>query len=165
MLTVDERLASQKSRLVALRIAGLTLRMMENLRQPFKDYESGMILIAIAAILGEKLTRTSLERDLQDLAKPIPDALLTTCNINSIAAATGINRETARRKVNKLIAAGLLQRSEDGSIRFSPGFPQRVEPSAMTRAQLEALVRTANDLVRDGVLTLSNQARPVASRY
>ena len=35
----------------------------------------------------------------------------------------------------------------------------------MTRAQLEALVRTANDLVRDGVLTLSNQARPVASRY
>ena len=112
MLTVDEATASQKSRLVALRIAGLTLRMMENLRQPFKDYESGMILIAIAAILGEKLTRTSLEPELQDLARPIPTALLTTCNINSIAAATGINRETARRKVNKLIAAGLLERAE-----------------------------------------------------
>ena len=158
MLTVDEATASQKSRLVALRIAGLTLRMMENLRQPFEDYESGMILIAIAAILGEKLTRTSLEPELQDLARPIPTALLTTCNINSIAAATGINRETARRKVNKLIAAGLLERAEGGSIRFSPGFSQRQEPSAMTRAQLDALVRIANELMRDGVLTLFSQA-------
>ena len=75
-----------------------------------------------------------------------------------IAAATGINRETARRKVNKLIAAGLLERAEGGSIRFSPGFSQRQEPSAMTRAQLDALVRIANELMRDGVLTMSSQA-------
>ena len=48
--------------------------------------------------------------------------------------------------------------SEGGSIRFSPGFSQRQEPSAMTRAQLDALVRIANELMRDGVLTLSSQA-------
>jgi len=155
MLAVDEKSASEKSRLVALRISILTLRVMENLRRPFKDYESGMILIAIAAIVGERLTRTGLERELQDLAKPIPAALLTRCNINSIAAATGINRETTRRKVNKLIAAGLVARAEDGSIGFSTGLSQREETSVMVRAQLETLTKTVNDLLREGVLTPS----------
>jgi predicted transcriptional regulator len=156
MLFVHEKSASEKSRLVALRISILVLRVMENLRRPFKDYESGVILVAIAAIVGERLTRTTLERDLQTLATPIPTTLLTKCNVHSIAAATGINRETTRRKVNKLIAAGLLERAEDGSIRFSPGFSQREEPSAMIRAQLETVIRTVNELVREGVVTSSD---------
>ena len=153
MLAVDARAASEKSRLVALRMSILMLRLIESWRQRFKDYDSAMILLAIGAIVGERLTRTPLEPDLQDLARPIPKELLTPCNINSIAAATGINRETARRKVNKLIAAGLVERAPDGSIGFSPGFTQRQEPAAILRSQLETTIRTVNDLLRDGVLT------------
>jgi len=156
MLSVDDKSASEKSRLVALRVSILSLRLMENWRRPFTDYDSAMILLAIAAIGGEKLTRTRLERELQNLAEPIPPARLTPCNISSIAAATGINRETTRRKVNRLSAAGLVVRAKDGSITFSPGFSQREEPYAIVRAQLETLTRTTNELLRDGVLRYSN---------
>jgi hypothetical protein len=155
MLSVDDTSARNKSRLVALRISILTLRLMENWRRPFKDYDSAMILLGIAAISGEKLTRSPLEHELQDLAKPIPADRLTPCNINSIAAATGLNRETTRRKINKLIAAGLVARAEDGSISFSAGFSQRDEPGAIVRTQLETLTRITNELVRDGALRWS----------
>ena len=159
VLVVDVKSASDKSRLVALRVAMLSLRLMENWRRPFKDYDSGMILLAIAVIVGEKLTRTTLERELLDLAQPIPHERLTKCNINSIAAATGINRETARRKVKRLMAAGLVDRADDGSISFSPGFSQRKEPGAIVRSQLEIVTRIINELVRDGVLTWAD-SRP-----
>jgi len=40
-------------------------------------------------------------------------------NINSIAEATGMNRGTSRRKVNRLLASGLIERAVDGSITIS----------------------------------------------
>jgi hypothetical protein len=157
VLSVDDKIAREKSRLVALRIAILSLRSMENWRRPFTDYDSIVIVLAIAAISGEKLLRTTLEPEFQDLASPIPPDRLTPCNISSIAEASGLNRETTRRKVNRLLAAGLIQRSADGSISFTPGFSQRSEPIALVRAQLEILNRTANELVRDGVLKWSSR--------
>ncbi len=152
MLSVNDKAAREKSRLVALRIAILSLRLMENWRRPFTDYDSAMILLAIAAIGGEKLTRTMLEREFQNLAEPIPRDRLTPCNISSIAEATGINRETARRKINKLIEAGLVERADNGSITFTPGFSQRQEPMTIVRIQLETLNRITNELIREGVL-------------
>ena len=157
MLAVNDRAAREKSRLVALRIASLSLRLMENWRRPFSDYDSAMIVLAIAAISGEKLTRTTLERELQNLAEPIPRDRLTPCNISSIAEATGINRETARRKINRLIEAGLVERASDGSITFSPGFSQREEPTTIVRIQLDTLNRITNELIREGVLNYSNR--------
>lgn len=155
MLSVDNTLAAEKSRLVTLRIASLTLRLMENWRQPFKDGDSIMILLAIIVISGEKLTRAKLEPEFQNLAKPIPQDRLTPCNLNSIAAATGLNRETTRRKVNSLAAAGLVVRGDDGSVSLGPGVPQRKEPAAIVRAQLETLRRTMNELLREDVLIWS----------
>jgi hypothetical protein len=152
VLAVDDKIAQEKSRLVALRIAILSLRSMENWRRPFSDYDSIVIVLAIAAISGEKLLRTTLEPEFQNLARPIPRQRLTPCNISSIAEATGLNRETTRRKVNRLLAAGLIERSAGGSINFTPGFSQRSEPMTLVRAQLDILNRTANELVRDGVL-------------
>jgi hypothetical protein len=130
---------------------------MENWRRPFRDPDSAMIVLAIAAIVGEKLTRTFVDTDLQDLAKPVSHADLTPCNISSIAAATGINRETARRKIKKLIAAGLVDRASDGSVSLSAGFSQRQEPNAIVRVQLETVTRTTNELLRDGALAPSDQ--------
>lgn len=158
VLAVDDKVAREKSRLVALRIAMLSLRSMENWRRPVRDYDSIVILLAVAAISGEKLTRTALEPEFQDLASPIPRDRLTPCNISSIAEATGLNRETTRRKVNRLLAAGLIQRDPDGSISFTPGFSQRSEPMTLIRAQLDIMNRTANELIRDGVLKWSSRA-------
>jgi len=152
MLTISDEAARGKSRLVALRVASLTLRLMANWRQPFKDADSIMILLAIIVITGEKLTRAKLKPDLQNLARPISQSELAPCNLNSIAVATGLNRETTRRKVNRLVNAGLVVRDGDGSVRLGPGVPQREEPAAIIRSQLETLVRTMNELLREEVV-------------
>lgn len=151
VLKIDQKRASAKSRLVALRIANLTLRLMENWRQ-FGDYEAAIIILAIAVINGEKLTRTPLESELQDLRTPVPRERLTRCNISSIAVATGLNRETTRRKVNKLVSVGLLVRNEDGSVNLAGGFSQAKTTIELVHTQLETLTRITNDLLRDGSL-------------
>lgn len=152
MLTVDERSARAKSRITAIRLALLTLRSMEYWRQGVRDYDSAMVLVAVAAITSERLTRAGLTEEYEDLANPLPTERLGRCNVSSIAAATGLNRETARRKVAGLVAAGLLARTGRSAIGFPPGLLQDSATAELVRRQLDSLVRTANDLIRDGVV-------------
>jgi len=116
----------------------------------FGDADTAAIALAIASINAEQLLREKLPAELENLSVPLPDKLYRRCNINSIAVACGLNRETARRKILKLEQSGLLVR--DGSeIRLSPGFTQRKEVREMVRLQLDELRKTADALLRDGV--------------
>lgn len=154
-LIVDERMAQAGSRVGALRIAMFTLRSMENWRTIVDDCEKALVMLAVGTINGERLLRAEgLEETLRDLRYELPHEYVRQCNISSVAAATGMNRETARRKVNELIEAGLLIRIGRGRLRYSPGFAQLPEVSELVRKQLDALVRVANDLMREGILTL-----------
>lgn len=155
-MPIDDDRASETSRLVAIRTAQLTLRLMENWRRHVKDYDSVMVLLAVVAITAEKLTRTGLERELQDLSRPLPPGKLGKCNISSVAAATGLNRETARRKINELLRDGFLVRSE-GSLAYNPVLAQDPERIELVWTQLETVRKAANDLVRDGALRLRDQ--------
>ena len=157
MLAIDDERASAKSRVVALRLTLMTLRLMENWQRHFRDPETAVLLLAIAAINGEKLLREDLEHDRQDLRNPMPVDRLTRCNINSIAVATGINRETARRKVNALADAGIVVRNDDGSVNLRSGLSQQPELIQLVRMQLETLNRVSNELVRDGALKIEVQ--------
>jgi len=107
-VVIDDVQAGANSRLVAIRLTMLTLRCMENWRRNVRDYDQAMILVAIVAISAERLTRTELDLEDRKLETPIPEDELAPCNVSSIAAATGLNRETARRKVNELVKAGFL---------------------------------------------------------
>jgi hypothetical protein len=153
-IIVDTEQASAKSRIAAIRLALVTLRCMENWRRSVGDYDSAMILIAVIAITAEKLTREDLEQELQTLDRAFPPDRLTRCNISSIAAGTGLNRETTRRKVNELVAAGFLNRRRDGGVEFAPGLMQEPSTRELVRKQLDGLARGANELIRDGVLRL-----------
>jgi hypothetical protein len=144
--------AQARGRLIAIRLTMLTLRMMENWRRNVSDHDSIMILLAVVAITGERLTRCALEPHLERLAEPMPAEQLSPCNISSLAAATGLNRETARRKVNALIERGFLVKSADGSINYKGGHLQQDHVHEMVREQLDAVVRLTNDLCRDGTL-------------
>ena len=157
MLAIDDERASAKSCVVALRLTLLTLRLMENWQRHFRDPETAVLLLAIAAINGEKLLREDLEHNRQDLRNPMPVSRLTRCNINSIAEATGINRETARRKVNALADAGIVVRNADGSVNLRSGLSQQPELIQLVRMQLETLNRVSNELVRDGALKIEVQ--------
>lgn len=151
-LTIDNDATQANSRLTAIRLALLTSRAMENWRRDVGDNDKAMILLAVVAICGERLTRTELPEKLRSIATPLPPGLAAECNVSSIAAATGLNRETTRRKVNALLEAGYLHRSEDGEISFPIGRQQDPATLEFVRRQLEAVARFANDAIRDGVL-------------
>ena len=151
-LDVNQAEMDRKSRIVALRLVLLTLRCMENWKHDVDDYDRAMILVAVAAITAERLLRTGLTQRQAALDEPLPAGVMAPCNISSIASATGLNRETTRRKVDSLIEKKLLVRLANGTITFAPGVVQEQSTKDLVRRQLENVVRTSNDLVRDGVL-------------
>lgn len=154
-LLVDEEMAHASSRLSSIRLSMFMLRAMENWRELVDDGEKALILIAVAAINGEKFTRShELEEELRDVRNQFPQDLLRRCNVSSVAAATGFNRETTRRKVNDLIEAGFLTRAARGLLRYRPGSIHGEDMLLLIRKQLDAIVRLANDLARDGVIVV-----------
>lgn len=151
-LTIDLEASTANSRLAAIRLALLTSRCMENWRENVGDNDKAMILLAVIAICGERLTRTELPENLRSVATPLPPGFAADCNVSSIASATGLNRETTRRKVNALVEAGYLTRSAEGEISFPAHRQQDPATLDFIRKQLEAVARFANDSIRDGVL-------------
>lgn len=151
-LIIDDGELPAKSRIVGLRLVSLTLRLMENWKHDVDDYDRAMILLAVATITAERLLRASPEPHLESLSTPMPPEALAKCNVSSIASATGLNRETTRRKVDDLVKAGLLRRLADGTITFTEGLIQNESTQQLVRTQLEVLVRSLNDLMRDGVV-------------
>jgi len=152
-LIIDNDATAANSRLTAIRLALLTSRSMENWRRDVGDNASAMILLAVVAICGERLTRTDLPEPLRSVATSLPPGFAAGCNVASIAAATGLNRETTRRKVNALLEAGYLARSEEGEISIPAERQQDPATLDFLRRQLEAVARFANEAIRYGVLT------------
>jgi DNA-binding IclR family transcriptional regulator len=101
--------------------------------------------------------RSELDPDLQSLVQRLPSSKIAKVNLSSIAAATAINRETVRRKVNNLEKMGWVLRDKDG-IRMVPGVISYEVLRKIIGAQLDALTGAANQLVKLGVLT-SKQRR------
>jgi hypothetical protein len=151
-LLVDEAEASAKSRLTAIRSAILLTRSMEVWRRGRMDPETVLIILAVIAITSEKFTRAGLDEDYRALDVYLPLEQLQSCNVASIAAATGLNRETARRRVEALIKNGSLIRTEAGDIALPPDKVQERSALELVRKQLDAVVRFANESLRDGVL-------------
>lgn len=147
--------ARSKNRLVATRLTLLTLRYMENWSRISTDYDEAMICVAVAAITTERLTRSKLTEEEANLEIPLPRKLYAKCSVQAVAAATGLKRETARRKINNLVERGLLEKTGPSSIMFREGFPQEQFIAELIDDQLEAFRRTAEALQRDGVLDIS----------
>jgi len=151
--------AGGQSRLAGIELAQLTLRCMAKWRRFAGDMNSAIVLLAVVAITAERLTRAPLEDSFRRLAEPLPPGELTVCNISSIAAATGFNRETTRRYVNRLIGRDMLERHPDGSIGFPPGYFQREEIADILQSQLENFGRSASGFLRLGALEVQDEAR------
>jgi hypothetical protein len=115
-------------------------------------YDEAMVLVAVAAITTDRLSRTKMTDEQLNLKNPLPAETYAKCSIQAIAAATGLNRETARRKVNQLIERGYLTKTSRNSVAFRLGFQQEQSVIDAVTAQLEAFRRTADAFVRDGVL-------------
>ena len=143
-----------KSRVAGIELAALTLRCMENWSRRAGGYDAAMILIAVVAITSGKFLRGSLLAGFEDLHRRMPSENLAQCNIASIAEATGLNRETARRKVTELVDRGMLIRSDLDGVRFRDGLLQEEGIIELVTSQVEAFRRTAERFLKEGVLTL-----------
>jgi len=151
-LYVDPAQADANSRLTAIRAAILMTRSMELWRGEGRDPETVLIILAVISITSEKFVRGGLDSDHRSLTSYLPLDQLQGCNVTSIAAATGLNRETTRRRVETLVRKGILIRTETGDFALPPDRVQQPSSVELIRRQLEAVVRFANDCLRDGVL-------------
>jgi len=151
-LLVDDAEADANSRLTAIRAAILLTRSLEVWRRGRMDSETVVIILAVIAITSEKFTRSGLDSEYRALDVYLPLEQLQACNVASIAAATGLNRETARRRVEALIREGALIRTPSGDIALPPERVQERSALDLVRRQLDAVVRFANDCLRDRVL-------------
>lgn len=164
-LVTDAENATSKSRLVGIRLAALSLRLRENWARLFGDADTAAIALAIVVIISERLMRVELDAELESLSVPMPTEALARCNISSIAAATGFNRETTRRKVDQLVKAGMVIK-ERSIIRLAPGFTQQEIAIEVVKAQLDEVRRAANDLLRLGVISVAENVdspRPLST--
>lgn len=144
--------AEANSRIVVLRLASLILRMRVGWTDLFGDFDTAAIALAVASIHSDRLLRADeLAPEIRDLKVPLPEHLYGRCNIASIAAAANLNRETARRKIGKLIEAGFLVR-EGSDVRLAANLTQRGELIKLVRKQLDQVRKLADDLMRDGVI-------------
>ena len=159
-LVIDSEAADANSRLTGIRLAVLTTRLMELWRRGTRDSDTAMIMVAVAAITAERFTRGGLSNDQKTLDWAMPLERLAPCNVSSIASATGLNRETARRRVNALVKSGDLIRSKGGEIAFPLGRMQDPETAKLVRKLLEAVLRFVNETVKDGVIRSRRSAKP-----
>lgn len=152
MLTIEEAKVEESSRPIGLRFSLMTLRLLEHWRAHLGlDHDSALIVLATAAITMEKFTRAEFSPEQRDIRTDMRASQLTRCNVRSIAAATGLNRETARRKVRALVASGMLL-DEGRSYRLSAEYTRSVQTTEMLRRLLETLVHSTNELLREGIL-------------
>ena len=151
-MRIDETAFEENGRLAGIAIAAYTMRAMERWRANLTDYDCVMIMIAVMAISAERLLRAELPPRLRRLDAPFDPKKLNKVNISSIAHATGLNRETTRRKVNDLIEQGLLARFEDGSVGFRPGLVQEERIRNQIRGQVSEIAAVAHQRIKMGVL-------------
>ena len=150
---VDPEARDLQSRVTFVRLLGLQLRLMELWRVVAGGHQEALVQMAVAAINGDRVTRSASDLRLRNMSNAMPTSLMTKCNLSSIAAATGLNRETVRRVVNRLTVNGPLVRAPDGSVNFIEGLTQGPETQRLGEAQLDEFCRTVNLLLREGVLS------------
>ena len=150
---IDETKFDECGRVAGAAVAAYTMRAMEKWRRTLADYDSVMIMISVIAIATARLARGEFPAAYRSLAVPIDPKLLGKVNISGIAHATGLNRETARRKVGELIERNMLVRNPDGGIGLSPGLMQEERIRDQVRGQLGEIAGVAEQLVRMGVFT------------
>lgn len=112
-----------------------------------------LIIIAVISITSEKFTRSGLDPSVSALETYLPLEELQGCNVASISAATGLNRETTRRRVSALLSNGSLIRTASGDLALPPERVQDPAALELVRKQVDAIIRFTNELLRDGVLT------------
>ncbi|QDX81759.1 hypothetical protein B9N43_11155 [Denitratisoma sp. DHT3] len=148
-MSIDDREFTQHYYRASYLFARFTVPYMRNI---YREFEGDMVL---TLVLGEIATR-NVGQFFEQPAGPLPETvlndlaeqrrLLRPCNANSVSEATGIPRETVRRKVNALIERGWVAQDEKGHLFVTQKSAERFERFMFDT--LESLLPAAQALAR-----------------
>lgn len=126
--------------------------MLAHLRRIYQAFNGDLILAMIVAEIAhynmQDLVRAGHFRN-ADIAAYVTENRLKPVNTLSLSQSCGIPRETLRRKLRTLIAAGLIRKNQDGSLhvtekclaRFGTDFNKALLTDIQTcAARLESLL-------------------------
>jgi hypothetical protein len=117
--------------------------------------------VAIAAI-DPRMRDPEFVREFSSIDKVVGVERQRGVNALSIAAATGIPRETARRKIKRLLALGVLAETGRGKYVLKPGYLQTPVMRGLYEELTRATVRFVNDCFDQRILQLAGASSPQA---
>lgn len=123
---------------LAIHLAVSSLRVIEVYRGVLGNIDRIATLAAVADALSES---------------GAAEASVDGSTIAAVAARSGADKETVRRRVVQLVEDGILRRTRDGRVRVDPAFVRRPTFLGAMRRHAAAAARLANNLCDQGVLT------------
>lgn len=127
------------------------LRHLRRLAEIFQgDLDLPLILGEVAnRNIGFALSETGVSRDDvdQQIVRARENEGLSPCSAMSVSLATGLPRETVRRKLNKLVAQGFLVKLPDSTF-VTTTKPLEFFSDILTREQLGDLLTTSSRISR-----------------
>lgn len=132
-------------------IASFTVQMMRNL---YHDFDGDLVLIIVLGEISMRNVDQFFRKGGADIPEKLLDdvemrnRLLQPCNVLSISEASGIPRETVRRKVAQLIEKGWLYRDARKRLTVRPGVGERfVRANDKTAAEILELAARIQSLL------------------
>lgn len=113
---------------------------------PADDIETVIVFMTVAAASTSRHLRDPVVLDLVDHG-PLPDHLHRPTSGRAIAEASGLPRETVRRRINDLVKCGLLKR-DHGGVRTTSGLLKRADLLEFARFTVQELSTVSARLSR-----------------
>lgn len=135
------------------------LFMIDYLRRLNREFSNDLLSAIVMGEIAQHSVRDLMKRDLPRSGLPWADfaspgrvaAGLKRCNALSVAESSGIPRETVRRRIDKLVARGLVTRDARGGLALVPGISDHFRAfDRQTIADLVALAERIRERVGGG---------------
>lgn len=120
------------------------------MRETYREFGGDMLLTVVLGEVAARNLGKFFERGEPRLPESVLNdpllqrSLLRPCNALSISNATGIPRETVRRRVKRLCELGLIEQDERGHLYVTQKAADRFQ--RLTRSTLEELLPIAESL-------------------
>ncbi|MBI1181063.1 MAG: hypothetical protein GC201_10930 [Alphaproteobacteria bacterium] len=142
-----------KSRVFMYEFCELLCKVLPGYGQMFRgDLAKVFILLALAAANVQRLMASQQRGAFEAMKERVPGELQTPVNALSVAEATGLPRETVRRKLKEMITSGAVVEDERGGYRLRPGTFQQEQMTELYFASFRAFAKAADVCLEAGLL-------------
>lgn len=156
-IRVSSRDREADSRIFAYLLVSFLSRAEQLRRRHFEDdIDLAVIAEAVAmAAIDPQMRDPTFVREFRSVDKVVGTERQRGVNALSIAAATGIPRETARRKIKRLLALGVLSETGRGKYVLKPGYLQSPAVKTLFEELTRASIRFVNECLDQRVLQIA----------